>query len=99
MDEVKRQFLLIENPGTVGADLLRIVGASGSRGREETIGQFGSGFKYSIALLKRERIDLRVYIGKDGYDFTVDSRDSFDVRGEDVAIREIQMRQIAGSGR
>lgn len=93
------RYLMIENPGVVGTDLLTIVGASSARGEADMIGQFGSGFKYSVSLLLRKSLDLRLYIGKNGYNFEVDERQTKDVAGRSFLIREVVMRQVAGTSR
>lgn len=93
------RWLLIENLGVCGTDLMTIVGASTSRSNDEMLGQFGSGFKYSVALLLRQSIGLRVYVGTNGYEFGVDERSTRDVTGNRFDIREVVMKQVAGSGR
>lgn len=92
-------YLKIENPGVVGSDLLSIVGASTARGSNNLIGQFGSGFKYSVSLLLRNSLDFRLFVGKDGFTFEVDERTSKDVVGRAITINEVVMKQVAGSSR
>ncbi len=50
------KYLLIENKITEPIDLaeLTVLGASTSRGKEKKIGQFGSGFLYTLALFARK---------------------------------------------
>lgn len=93
------KYLMIENRGVASVDLLTIVGASTARGQSEMIGQFGSGFKYSLAALLRESRNVFLYIGKDGYEFGVDERGTKGVDDKDFAIREVVMKQVAGSSR
>ena len=89
------EYLMIENRGTVGTKLLTVVGASTARGKPDMIGQFGSGFKNSIALLLRNGIRLVVYIGKQGYEFGFDNTTDRDVRNEDVEqARVIGIREV-----
>jgi hypothetical protein len=96
---MSKTYLLIENPGVVGTELLTIVGASAARGNESLIGQFGSGFKFSIALLLRKGVEFRVYLGNDGFEFETDSRATKDAAGRRVSVNEVVMKQISGSGR
>jgi hypothetical protein len=92
-------YLMIENPGVSGVDMLTVIGAISSRGREDSIGQIGSGNKFAIAKLLRDSCYTRLYNGKDGYEFTVDDKESHDVHGRTHLVREVMMKQIAGSGR
>src|SRR5258708_2941408 len=93
---MSKRFLMIENQGTVGADLLTIVGASSSRDVEDMIGQFGSGIKFSIALLLRHKTEMFLFTGKQGYEFGIDTRETLDVRSRGVTINEVYMKGIAG---
>jgi hypothetical protein len=57
-------YLQIRNPGTADITSFTLVGASGTRGYGNgTIGQFGSGSKFSIALLLRRGIRPIVVAG------------------------------------
>jgi hypothetical protein len=58
-------YLAISNPGIADYRAFTLIGASGSRncGRNGTIGQFGSGSKYSIALLLRMGVQPVIYCG------------------------------------
>lgn len=93
------QVLRIQNRGIVSKDFLSIVGASTARGNDDAIGQFGSGFKFSVALLMRLSLDFKICIGKDVFEFSVDEREAKDVRGYRTTIKEVVMKQVAGSSR
>ena len=54
-------FDLIINDGAFPYELLSLVGASMTRDSKGTIGQFGSGLKYSIALLMRKKLSPFIY--------------------------------------
>ncbi len=95
----ERDYLMIENPGTVGMGLLTILGASGSRGRESQIGQFGSGTKQSIALLLRRGVKTTLFSGKNGFKFGTKLRYEKDARDQQVPIYEVVMEQIAGDSK
>ncbi len=58
-------YLAIRNPGVADFQAFTILGISSSRhsSNSNTIGQFGSGSKYSIALLLRKGIKVYVYCG------------------------------------
>jgi len=49
------------------------MGISSKRGDEEKIGFFGSGNKYSIALLLREKIPFKIFSGEKEVKFTTDT--------------------------
>lgn len=59
------------NPGKVPLNAFKLLGASTKRGDATKIGFFGTGLKYSIALLLREKIPFKVYIGKKEVKFDV----------------------------
>lgn len=60
-----QQFLRIANKGFADPDALTIIGVSSSRySNKGLIGQFGTGSKYSIALLLRNDLAPTVYVGK-----------------------------------
>ncbi len=65
------KYLLIENGFDQEPDIktITVLGASTSRGKEEKIGQFGSGFLYTLALFARKNLleKMRLYIGKTLY--------------------------------
>lgn len=91
------RYLMIENPGASSADLLTVIGASTSRHQDELIGQFGSGFKYSIALLLRNNIKIKLFLGKQGYEFGSSPTIQKDVCGYDAYINEVYMRGFVGA--
>lgn len=56
-------FLLIQNEGEAPIEGFTVLGDSGSRTREGSIGQFGSGNKHAINLLLRKGIEFYIYSG------------------------------------
>ncbi len=66
-------YLMIQNRGVVDPLALTCIGASGTRtcGTDDSIGEFGSGSKLSIALLLREGIGLFIYPGNLCMEFTL----------------------------
>jgi hypothetical protein len=52
-------YLLIENKGEIDINALILMGGTTKREDESKIGFFGSGNKYAIALLLRERLNMR----------------------------------------
>jgi hypothetical protein len=93
-------YLEIENEGVFGIDLLRVSGASASRGRKDMIGQFGTGSKIGIAAILRDiedaTPDIKIFIGEKGYTFITQQIKSEDGMGRNVFIQEIVMKQFRG---
>ena len=56
-------YIVIENDGELDLNAMRLIGASTKRDDSNTIGQFGSGFKYALAWMLRNNIDFKVYSG------------------------------------
>ena len=54
-------FLQVSSTGIIDTNLLRIIGFSTKRGDETQFGHFGSGVKYSMALLIRNNITFNLY--------------------------------------
>lgn len=55
--------LAIRSKGLIDVNLLRVIGFSTKRGDETQFGHFGSGVKYSLALLIRNNIPFKIYNG------------------------------------
>jgi hypothetical protein len=68
-------YLRIQNAGVSDIDMLTVVGATSARDNMDKVGQFGSGFKYFCALCMRENVDIKVFCGKNGYEFGIDCKD------------------------
>jgi hypothetical protein len=56
-------WLLVENDGELDVRLLELMGASTKDG-EKTIGYFGTGWKYGLALALRKKIQVVLFSGK-----------------------------------
>lgn len=59
----KNYWIKIQNEGEIDLGGLHLMGVSSKRGQEK-IGFFGSGNKYAMALLLREKIPFKIYSGK-----------------------------------
>jgi hypothetical protein len=57
-------MICIQNDGEINIGALTLLGASTKEGVEGKIGFFGSGAKYALAVLLRERISLRIFSGE-----------------------------------
>ncbi len=57
-------YMLFKNKGLMDINALRLLGASTKRGSNDKIGFFGSGWKYSLAVMLRENISFRIFVGK-----------------------------------
>jgi hypothetical protein len=60
---MKNTFIKISNNGVIDEKSLTLFGASTKRGDNSKIGFFGSGLKYAIAVLLREKIDFKIFSG------------------------------------
>lgn len=61
---MKTKYVQITNEGEIDLQGLHLMGISSKRGDESKIGFFGSGNKYAIATLLREKIPFKIYSGK-----------------------------------
>jgi hypothetical protein len=80
-------------------ELLRLLGASSSRNKHDLIGQFGSGFKYSLALLARFGLleSLKICMGNDVYTFSIKEHSTKDSTGYEDTRKEIVMKKSNGA--
>lgn len=60
-----KKYLLIANDGHIEEDALTLVGASTKVGDSSKIGMFGSGTKYALAYLLRNKHEVLIYSGLD----------------------------------
>ena len=93
----ERKYLMIENPGHASIELLVVRGASGSRGRVDRIGQFGSGTPESIALSLRKDLRLTIFSSKDGYRFDTEKTYGERADGALVPIYNVVMQKIGST--
>lgn len=59
-----KKYILIQNDGEIETNSFELIGASTKRGEKDKIGFFGSGLKYSISYMMRNRIHFRVFSGE-----------------------------------
>jgi len=94
-------MVMIENKVRVipSVELMRLLGASSSRGSDELIGQFGSGFLHALALFAREGLlsSVKVTLGLDVYTFSLKRHNVVDSRGNKDVRREIIMHKQHGA--
>ena len=64
------KFLEIKNENLIEKNAFHLIGACTKRGNSSAIGFFGSGLKYAIAVLLREKINFRVFCGNDEIEIT-----------------------------
>lgn len=79
-------FLLIQNKGEAPEEAYTLLGASLSRGKNDLIGQFGSGAKLAITTLLRRGLKVIVYIGLTRMEFktkTIEITDGLDSKMEE----------------
>lgn len=94
------KFIKIENKALVipSVEIIRMLGASSSRGDVRKIGQFGSGFPYSLALLARHGLldSLKLCLGNSVYTFEIKSHNVKDSSGNRFVKDEIVMKKQGG---
>ena len=61
MENSTKKFIKVENDGIIDSEAFNMIGASTKRDDSTKIGFFGSGLKYSIAYLLRNKIKFKVY--------------------------------------
>ncbi len=65
-----KSYILIQNDGEIESNSFELIGASTKRTEKGKIGFFGSGLKYSIAFMMRNKIDFRIFSGERELKFT-----------------------------
>lgn len=65
------EWIKIQSKGEIEPEAFSLIGASSKRNDSTKIGFFGSGLKYSIAALLRNKIDFKVFCGKREIIFSV----------------------------
>lgn len=65
--------IYLKNPGLLDLDFLKLMGCNVKESKD-SIGMFGTGMKYAIAVCLREGIDLDLYIGNDLYTFYTETK-------------------------
>lgn len=56
-----KKYLKISNEGLIDLNAFYLIGASTKRGEDGKIGFFGSGLKYGLAVLLRNKVDIQIY--------------------------------------
>lgn len=64
-------YIEFANQGEIDLNAFKLLGASSKRDATDKIGFFGSGLKYATALMLRQQIDFKVYVGKKEVEFTL----------------------------
>lgn len=68
-------FIEIKNTGEMDINALVLIGASTKRGDSSKIGFFGSGLKYALAVLIRNGVMPKIFIGKREVAITIEKRE------------------------
>ena len=89
MEQTAKKWLLIENKGEIDPNALVLMGGSTKRDSETSIGFFGSGNKYSIALLLKAGIEFKIFSGENEILITT----------EDVNFRDKNFKKILINGK
>lgn len=83
-----KSWLLIENKGEIDINALILMGGSTKRDSTSAIGFYGSGLKYSIALMIRKEIPFRIYAGTKEHVITT----------REIEFRDKKFKQILVNG-
>ena len=81
-----------ESPGELDLRALTLFGASAKPATTSPIGYFGTGLKYAVAVLVREGVPLRMFVGEDEYEFRL-AEEAF----RDRTFSVVKMRRRAGA--
>lgn len=65
-------MIYLKNKGELEVDLITTMGVNVKEG--DSIGYFGTGLKYAIAVFLRENIDFKLFIGENEYTFFTESK-------------------------
>lgn len=65
--------IYLKNPGLLDLDFLKLMGCN-VKESDNSIGMFGTGMKYAIAVFLREGIEFSMYLGHDKYEFYTESK-------------------------
>ena len=84
-----KRWLLVENKGEIDVNALILMGGSTKRDSTTSIGYYGSGNKYAIALLLKHGIGLKIYAGESEVVLTT----------EDVQFRDKSFKKILVNGK
>ena len=57
------KYLEIKNNGELDIRILSLMGGTTKRDNKELIGNFGTGLKYSLAYILRNKVDVKIFIG------------------------------------
>jgi len=71
-------YILIENKGEIHPDALMLMGGTTKRDSKTSIGFYGSGNKYSIATLLKNKVDFKIFSGEK--EIKIESKE-YDFRG------------------
>ena len=86
--ENQKKWLLVENRGEIEVEALILMGGSTKRDDSSKIGMFGSGWKYTIALMLKKGIEFCIYSGMNKIEVTT----------KQVNFRDKQFEQILING-
>lgn len=81
-------MIILRNPGEIDLDVIKIMGVN-VKESDSPIGRFGTGLKYAIAVLLREKIDLCMFVGTNRYDFGSTEKQ---IRGKAFQVCHMQAR-------
>ena len=80
------KYIVFENPGEIEINALKLLGASTKRDESGKIGFFGSGWKYAISYMLRNKIPFSVFSGTSEVSITVKATQLRDLPFEQVLI-------------
>lgn len=89
MTNVTKGYIKIENKGEMDVNALLLMGATNKKGDDSMIGYFGSGLKYSIAVLLKFGISFHIFAGEKEIKVTTTQKD---FRGNKIDVIKINNR-------
>lgn len=62
---IMKNYISISNQGLITPEDITLIGSSTKRGNEGKIGQFGSGWKFALAWILRNDLDIKIFSGNE----------------------------------
>jgi len=97
-DDKPTMYMEFSNPGEVPLNAFKLLGASTKRSVEGKIGFFGTGLKYAVALMLREQIPFKAYIGTKEVKFGVRQTTFGDVKVQVITVNNEKTSMTTDAG-
>ena len=97
-DNKPTMYMEFSNPGEVPLNAFKLLGASTKRNVDGKIGFFGTGLKYAVALMLREQIPFKAYIGTKEVKFGVRQTTFGDVKVQVITVNNEKTSMTTDAG-